>query len=484
MCKHCGELYLCHTKKHGISNLKNHLERCKPYLEKKSKSQTHITFEGGDVNKMMAWKFDQNKSKRALAHMIVVDELPFSFVRNSGFRHFQRINQPEFDILCRGTITKECLTMYQEEKNKLRETLQKNIGRVSLTTDGWTSGKQKSYMALTAHFIDNEWNLVKKVLNFRKLDGHHGIDIGKRGNGCNIRCAAHVINLIVQDGMKKVDNSIEGIRCAVKWIKKSGTRIEKFIKCTQSARCDSTKSLILDCPTRWNSTYAMLEVAHVYEDAFARYDLEDVDFGNHIRSNGHSVPTSNDWTKAKKLLYFAFVLDPKNKTTFMEYIKEDDYGREGLSAVTKKISYIKDELKLFFKNYVCIHAPSSTTFSTFSKRQRTTDTSDEPDHRDMLRRRMKRGQSSNSSISELDKYVGEVCEPFDKSVHFDILQCTSGRVLDSYRSSLGDKTIECLICTQDWLRVGLNPEKEEDMDTIAQIEKALMEQEGTSSKHV
>ncbi|GKA89619.1 zinc finger BED domain-containing protein RICESLEEPER 2-like protein [Tanacetum coccineum] len=575
MCLHCGELYLCHTRKHGISNLKNHLERCKPYLEKQSKSQTHITFEGGDVNKMMAWKFDQNKSKRALAHMIVVDELPFSFVRNSGFRHFQRINQPEFDILCRGTITKECLTMYQEEKNKLRETLQKNIGRVSLTTDGWTSGKQKSYMALTAHFIDNEWNLVKKVdnasvndsaIDFMKMILEKSYNCLLKGKWMHIRFAAHVINLIVQDGMKKVDNSIKSIRCAVKWIKNLGTRIEK-----------------------WNSTYAMLEVAHVYEDAFARYDLEDVDFGNHIRSKGHSVPTSNDWTKAKKLchflkafyeitlrisgtkyvtshalvnelatirdllrkqldceihdeqpvdehlydiakamqpkfdkyycevenmnllVYFAFVLDPRNKYDFLDVIMEDHYRREGLSVVTKKISYIKDELKLFFEDYVRIHAPSSTTSSTLGKRQRTTDTSDEPDHGDMLRRRMKRGQSSSSSISELDKYVGEVCEPFDKSVHFDILQwwkvnsqrfpilslmardllaipistvaselvfSTSGRVLDSYRSSLGDKTIECLICTQDWLRVGLNLEKEEDMDTIAQIEKALMEQEG------
>ncbi|GKA70331.1 zinc finger BED domain-containing protein RICESLEEPER 2-like protein [Tanacetum coccineum] len=553
MCKHCGELYLCHTRKHGISNLKNHLERCKPYLEKKSKSQTHITFEGGDVNKMMAWKFDQNKSKMDLAHMIVVDELPFSFVRNLGFRHFQRINQPQFDIPCRGTITKECLTMYQEEKNKLRETLQKNIGRVSLTTDGWISGKQKSYMALIAHFIDINWNLVKKVLNFRKLDGHCGINIGKgvesclnewcfdnvllisvdnasvndsaidfmkmileknyncllKGKWMHIRCAAHVINLIVQDGMKKVDNSIE-------------------------------------------------EVAHVYEDAFASYDLEDLDFGNHIRSKEITLRISRtkyvtshglvnelatirdllrkqldceihdeqpvdehlyDIAKAMQpkfdkyycevenmnlLVYFAFVLDPRNKYDFLDVIMEDDCGREGLSVVTKKISYIKDEQKCFFEDYVCIHAPSSTTSSTLGKRQMTTDTSDEPDHGDMLRRRMKRGQSFNSSISELDKYVGEVCEPFDKSVHFDILQCwkvnsqrfpilslmsrdlvaipistvasesvfsTIGRVLDSYRSSLGDKTIECLICTQDWLRVGLNPEKEEDIDTIAQIEK-------------
>ncbi|GKB14969.1 zinc finger BED domain-containing protein RICESLEEPER 2-like protein [Tanacetum coccineum] len=377
-------------------------------------------------------------------------------------------------------------------------------------------------MAFTAHFIDNKWNLVKKVLNFCKLDGHRGINIGKgvesclnewgfnnvlsisvdkasaddsaidfmkmileknyncllKGKWMHIRCAAHVINLIVQDGTKKVNNLIEGIRCAVKWIKKSGTRIEKFTKCAESARCDSTKSLILDCPTRWNSTYAMLEVAHVYEDAFARYDLEDMDFGNHIRSKGYSVPTSNDWTKAKKLchflkafyeitlkffrtkyvtshtlvnelatirdllrkqldceihdeppvykhlydiakvmqpkfdkyyyevenmnllVYFAFVLDPRNNYDFLDVIMEDHYRREGLSVVTKKITYIKDGLKLFFKDYVRIHAPSSTTSLTLSKRQRTTDTSDEPDHGDMLRRRMKRGQSSNSSISE------------------------------------------------------------------------------------
>ena len=33
-CLHCGDLYLCHTKKYGITNLQNHLGRGKPYLEK------------------------------------------------------------------------------------------------------------------------------------------------------------------------------------------------------------------------------------------------------------------------------------------------------------------------------------------------------------------------------------------------------------------------------------------------------------------
>ncbi|GJQ97134.1 zinc finger BED domain-containing protein RICESLEEPER 2-like protein [Tanacetum coccineum] len=411
------------------------------------------------------------------------------------------------------------------EKNKLRETLRKNIGRFCLTTDGWTSIKKKSYMALTGHFIDNDWNLVKKVLNFCRLDGHRGIDIGKGVENCleewgftnilSISVDNASANDIRYESIKHIGSAIESIRCGIKWIKKSGARIEKFNKCARSARCESTKSLILDCPTRWNSTYNMLEVAYEYKDAFARYDLEDVEFGLHILNkvnelatirallrtqldcNIHDEPPTDkhlyDIANTMKLkfgkyygevenmnllVYFAFILDPRNKYEFLDVIMDDHYGREGILVV---------------------------------KRPRTTNTSNELDHGDMLRRRMKTGQSSSSSTSELDKYNGKFCEPFDKNMHFDILQwwkvnsqrfpilslmdrdllaipistvasksvfSTSGRVLDSYQSSLGDKTIECLVCAQDWLRISLNPEKEEDMDTIAKIEKELMEQEG------
>ena len=38
------------------------------------------------------------------------------------------------------------------------------ICRVSLTSDGWSSVSKDSYMSLTAHYIDNEWNLVARTL--------------------------------------------------------------------------------------------------------------------------------------------------------------------------------------------------------------------------------------------------------------------------------------------------------------------------------
>ena len=347
-CKHCDRLFLCHSSKYGIKNLKRHLLRCDVYQAKQSEGQTELMFEHGKENKMFAWKFDQKESKKALAHMIIVDELPFSFVERDGFRHYSRINQPLFDVPHRGSATQDCYKLYDEEKNKLLDVIRKNIGRVCLTNDSWTSLQKKSYMALTGHFIDNEWKLNKKVLNFCRLDGHSGVDIGKgvetcvnewgingilaisvdnasandtaidflrktfakkdncllNGKWIHIRCAAHILNLVVQDGIRVVDKSVENIRYAVKWIKKSGTRIEKFKRCAESAKCDITKNLILDVPTRWNSTYKMLEVAQAYEDAFERYDLEDVSFGNACREKGLLVPSSEDWVKARNCVNF------------------------------------------------------------------------------------------------------------------------------------------------------------------------------------
>nr|GEW73892.1 zinc finger BED domain-containing protein RICESLEEPER 2-like [Tanacetum cinerariifolium] len=105
------------------------------------------------------------------------------------------------------------------------------------------------------------------------------------------------------------------------------------------------------------------------------------------------------------LVYFAFILDPRNKYEFLDVIVDDHYGREGISVVEKK-DYIKGKMKLLYEDYICIHAPCSTSSSTLGKRPRSINTSHEIDHGDMLRRRMKTGQSSSSSTSELDKYSG------------------------------------------------------------------------------
>ncbi|KAL4571277.1 hypothetical protein LXL04_018035 [Taraxacum kok-saghyz] len=59
---------------------------------------------------------------------------------------------------------------------------------------------------------------------------------------------AHILNLVVQDGMKKKDKSIHNIRCL-------GARTTTFTNLAKNAKCESTKQSVLDVSTRCNSTY-------------------------------------------------------------------------------------------------------------------------------------------------------------------------------------------------------------------------------------
>ena len=60
----------------------------------------------------------------------------------------------------------------ENEKKNLKETL-KAVGRVSLTTDLWTSNQTIGYMCLTCHFLDSNWKLQKRILNFGSLAPPH-----------------------------------------------------------------------------------------------------------------------------------------------------------------------------------------------------------------------------------------------------------------------------------------------------------------------
>jgi hypothetical protein len=97
-------------------------------------------------------------------------------VEGKGFRLFSRTMQPRFDIPSRFTIMRDCLKLYVEEKERLRTALRGQ--RLCLTTDTWTSIENINYMSLTAHWIDNEWNLHKRILNFCQVSNHMGETIG------------------------------------------------------------------------------------------------------------------------------------------------------------------------------------------------------------------------------------------------------------------------------------------------------------------
>ena len=168
--------------------MRNHLRICRKFPENinaNSQRQKKITLvmkfgsEAENVNLIALWKFSQDVCREKLAKMIILDELPFKFLENEGFRRFCSMMQPLFKPISRVTIAKDCMAL-QVEGKKLKSMFSKSKQGICLTTDVWTSNQNLSYMFLTSHWIDKDGNLHKKILNFCVIFSHKGEAIGRR----------------------------------------------------------------------------------------------------------------------------------------------------------------------------------------------------------------------------------------------------------------------------------------------------------------
>ncbi|KAK9940878.1 hypothetical protein M0R45_017516 [Rubus argutus] len=80
-----------------------------------------------------------------------------------------------------------------------------------------------------------------------------------------------------------MDKSVASIRNAVRFVRSSSSRLDAFKLCVQKESLDSKKICVLDVPTRWNSTYIMLDTALELKQAFDRMaEEEDVKYRSYF----------------------------------------------------------------------------------------------------------------------------------------------------------------------------------------------------------
>ncbi|XP_057489452.1 zinc finger BED domain-containing protein RICESLEEPER 4-like [Actinidia eriantha] len=142
-CKYCKKVYVADSKFHGTSNLLSHAATCakNPYTAEVN-GQKILGFQpkkdGEEGVELVSVSFSVEAARKALAEMIVTDELSFRFVEGVGFRRFCGVLQPKFKTIpSRTTITRDIVGIFNREKHKLKKALRGL--RVCLTTDTWTS---------------------------------------------------------------------------------------------------------------------------------------------------------------------------------------------------------------------------------------------------------------------------------------------------------------------------------------------------------
>nr|KAJ0188087.1 hypothetical protein LSAT_V11C900498760 [Lactuca sativa] len=157
-------------------------------------------------NSIRTRKHDEKRIiiKKTLLNLFVVGELPFKFVDNESCIEYTNALNGKVVLLCRATISNRVIDYFLEENAN------NPPSNVHLTTDYWTGSCQRSsYMVVTTNFIDEDWVMHKRIINFKSLDSHKGEDTRRTLLTCLQELGINDVLTITIDNASANDKEIE-----------------------------------------------------------------------------------------------------------------------------------------------------------------------------------------------------------------------------------------------------------------------------------
>ncbi|XP_048634156.1 zinc finger BED domain-containing protein RICESLEEPER 2-like [Brassica napus] len=318
----------------------------------------------------------------------------------------------------------------------------------------------------------------------------------------------HILNLIVQDGLKVIGDSLHKVRESVKYVLSSETRENLFQKCVAAAGVVETGGLLLDVPTRWNSTFFMLERAIRYRRAFAKLETFD-------KKGYKMAPTAEEWTRAENIcnflgpfavittlmsgsnyptsnLYFYQVFQIHNWLRINEG-SEDEIVRYMVPPMKEKFDKYWDELDMSTRDAKLknLREKLSILFESYDKKSKNSSPSTEP------RETVSQKASGAGTMGLFENYgdffafrkVSGVAtgktplEAYLDEPPLDITNFQSLDILDWWKDNAhryGDlpamepsspKNVQALICTRNWIKGYESYAHDEEIDGDGEEEK-------------
>ncbi|KAK9937809.1 hypothetical protein M0R45_014578 [Rubus argutus] len=314
-------------------------------------------------------------------------------------RFIQEYVQSEYSGLCLHTIRSDSLNLFNDMKQALIYELSDFNGTFSFSTNFWSSAdNQLGFVCVTAHYIDSSWMLQRRIIAFRMLEYPHNDNVifqsmmdlfreymiddkifnitfdNVTGSDAIIdmfkntlqpqfsytRCLCHMVNSMVQEGLKLMETHLEKIRGAILYIATSSARQEEF-----SALCESRglkcRKLKPDFKTHWNSTFLMLVSCVDYNAA-----ISDFYNGKH---DGNNLLCESDWEIVFVFMNFLKVFRSVALLTSEVYLPTSSDGLPILLTVSKcfakhrchstpEFAAIYDIMESRFKSYCECMLPS------------------------------------------------------------------------------------------------------------------------------
>ncbi|KAK2658908.1 hypothetical protein Ddye_005441 [Dipteronia dyeriana] len=267
-CKFCHKNYATSTG--GTGHLRRHMHKCMPahgHVDTTTQTQLQRHPDGS----VTMWQFDAMHARECLARYIAQTDQPISIGESPFYKELITFAyNPQYEPVSRTTTRNDLIRLFETQRGDLVAEIQHLSVSVALTSDIWNACSKQDYLCVTVHYLDSDWRITKRIFGFRPMDFAHTVEnifnvimkvletyeITHRilsitfdnasANTSSIalfvarniqqdggyffhqRCACHIINLVVQAGLKQVIDQIDRIRDAISWICSSNPRFSEF----------------------------------------------------------------------------------------------------------------------------------------------------------------------------------------------------------------------------------------------------------------
>ncbi|KAM1377820.1 hypothetical protein FF1_039279 [Malus domestica] len=298
-CKFCGQSYSIAT---ATGNLGRHLSNRHPGYDKSGDVVTSPAPQSAIVarkhqpqSQSKASQLDYNHINWLLVKWLVLASLPPATLEEKWVANSYKFLNPSVQLWSSEEYRSTFYEVFQSMQEVVRLSLEQVSSKVSITLEFWTSYEEISYMSVTCHWIDESWSFQKmmldichipypcggaeiyhslvKVLRSYNIENrvlsctydnsqsamHAYLDGQKVGPFCYIPCSAHILNLIINDGLRTTKPVIVKIREFAMGLNASAEMAEDFAEFT-AAYQELCWKMPLDTSTRWSGNYQMLDI--------------------------------------------------------------------------------------------------------------------------------------------------------------------------------------------------------------------------------
>ena len=313
----------------GTSNLSKHIKAKHP--ETYQKLFGDAVTSSGSKKQLSITSFQKRCSAsrsaeitRHIAEFVAHDLRPVAVVDGVGFIKLLNVLEPGYVVPSQPHIMSILRQQYLSLLKKVRHSLE--MRHVAITTDIWTSSATEAYITVTMHFIDDDWNLVSRVLSTKAMpERHTGLNIADRiretleeykiptnlvsgivhDNASSmatavaeleidhVPCFAHTLQLAVNEGLTidRISRLTAVGRKVVGHFKHSALAYSELKKKQEHLNVEKHQ-LVQDVSTRWNSTFFMYERLLEQRWAIHATFLDEKGTQNQYK---HLLPTDAQW---------------------------------------------------------------------------------------------------------------------------------------------------------------------------------------------